>query len=241
MIQVKRIRMEDLLIQVINQHGLLAIFAALGIGILTSLAPCSILTLPLLVGSAMTLSEDLETKAKKRFIYIYSTLFVLGIIISFSILMLLVSKIGIMLSVAPFWAYILAAIATLSVVAYSMGWIGDVDKDAVAKQFLKYRLWGAIIIGLIFGLVSSPCASAPLVAIITIAQESGWLYSYTLVFSFALGHASFLLLAGLSLGFTQSVLSNRWIGHISTLVNWIFRVLLIGIGLYFFYKAYLIF
>jgi len=100
---------------------------------------------------------------------------------------------------------------------------------------------GAIIIGLIFGLVSSPCASAPLVAIITIAQESGWLYSYTLVFSFALGHASFLLLAGLSLGFTQSVLSNRWIGHISTLVNWIFRVLLIGIGLYFFYKAYLIF
>lgn len=155
--------------------------------------------------------------------------------------MLLVSKIGIMLSVAPFWAYLLAGIATLSVVAYSLGWIDGVDKDAVAKRFLKYRLWGAVIIGLIFGLVSSPCASAPLVAIITIAQESGWFYSYLLVLSFALGHASFLLLAGMSLGFAQSVVSNKWIGHISALVNWIFMVMLIGIGIYFFYKAYLIF
>lgn len=231
--------MEELLINSVQNYGLYALMASFGIGVLTSLAPCSILTLPLLVGSAVTLSEDMNQKEKKVFIYKYSALFVLGLVISFSILMFLVSKIGIMLSVAPFWAYLLASIATFVVVAYSLGYLGGLDKDKVAKKFLKFKLSGAVIIGLIFGLVSSPCASAPLVAIITVAQQSGWLYSYALVLLFALGHASLLLGAGISVGFAQSIVSNKLLNSVSKFVNGFFILALVGIGIYFLYQTYL--
>jgi len=212
-----------------------------GIGVLTALAPCSIITLPLLVGSAVTLSSDLDEKQRKIFIYKYSSLFVLGLIVSFSIFMLIVAKIGMMLSVAPFWAYGLASIATFMVVAYALGWIGSVDKSLIAEKFIKYKLFGAVFIGLIFGLVSSPCASAPLVAIISVAEQTGWIYSYLLVLAFAIGHASLLLLAGVSIGFAQSIASNRLLNTISKYINNIFIVMLVVIGIYFIYKTILSF
>lgn len=233
--------LEQMLIEMTSQFGVWAIIASFGIGLLTSLAPCSIITLPLLAGSALGLSGDLSSKQKKVFIYQYSLLFVLGLVISFSLLMLLVSKMGMMLSLAPFWAYLLAALATFTVVAYALGWIQGFDKDKVAQKFLRFKLLGAVIIGLIFGLVSTPCASAPLVAIITIASQSGWVYSYALVLAFALGHGMLLLVAGTSLGFTQSVVSSKKISRMSRVINGFFVVILVGIGVYFLYQTYLVF
>jgi len=89
--------------------------------------------------------------------------------------------------------------------------------------------------------VSTPCASAPLVAIITIASQSGWVYSYALVLAFALGHGMLLLVAGTSLGFTQSVVSSQKIGRVSRFINGFFIVVLVGIGCYFLYQTYLVF
>ncbi len=144
-----------------------------------------------------------------------------------------------MLSAPPFWAYALASISTFIVVAFSLGYIGSFDKQKIANKFLNYKLYGAVIIGIIFGLVSSPCASAPLVAIITVAEQTGWIYSYLLVLSFAIGHASLLLLAGLSVGFTQSIISNKTLNHLSKYINNIFTVMLIIIGFYFAYQTVL--
>lgn len=228
--------MEELLITYLNEYGLIALIGSFLIGVITSLAPCSIVTVPLLVGSAVSLSSDLENK--RRFIYAYSLLFVLGLVISFSILMLLVAKVGIMLSVAPFWAYALAGLATLIVLAYSMGYIKGINKDKVTKKLLKFKLFGAIIIGMIFGLVSSPCASVPLITIITVAEQSGWIYSYFLVLSFAIGHAVLLLFAGVSVGFTQSIVSNKFLTNTSRVLNVLFNVMLFGIAVYFIYESY---
>jgi cytochrome c biogenesis protein CcdA len=233
--------LENILIDLINQYGLLALLASFGVGILTSLAPCSILTLPLLVGSALGLSGKMDPKEKKIFIFWYSALFVLGLVVSFSILMLLVSKMGMMLAVAPFWAYLLAAIAIFVVISYTLGFIGGIDKDKIAKRFLSYKLFGAFIIGIIFGLVSTPCASAPLVAIVSVATVSSWLYSYTLVLAFAFGHGILLLLAGTSLSFTQSVSSNKKIRVISNALNKFFIAVLFVLAFYFLYQSYIVF
>ena len=229
--------MEQFLIHYLEHYGLLAILASFAIGIITALAPCSILTLPLLVGSALGLSQDLGADAKKRFILKYSLLFVLGIIISFSLLMLLVAKVGILLSVAPLWAYALAALATWSVVLYALGVFGSFDKGAIAQKLLRFKLFGALLIGLIFGLVSSPCASAPLVAIITTTEQVGWFYAYILVLAFAFGHSMLLLLAGISLGFAQRIASNKKIAKISTVVNNFFILILALIACYFTYQS----
>jgi len=224
----------------LGAHGLLSVLGALGIGVITAMAPCSIVTLPLLVGSAVALSGDLKTPgAKKRFIVLFSLLFVLGLVVSFSILMLLTAKIGLLLSVAPLWADLLAALASFAVAAYALGWLGGgIDKQRIAEKLLRFRLFGALILGLIFGLVSTPCASAPLVAIITVAESSGWVHAYMLVLSFALGHASLLLAAGVSVGFAEKIAGNRLAGRLSSLVNGFFILMLIGIGIYFLYQSW---
>ena len=224
----------------LGTHGLLSMLGALGIGVITAMAPCSIITLPLLVGSAVALSSDIKTPAKKKkFVILFSSLFVSGLVISFSVLMLITAKIGLLLSVAPVWANLLAAIASFAVAAYAFGWIDSgIDKQKIAQRLLKYRLFGAIILGLIFGIVSTPCASAPLVAIITVAETTGWLHAYFLVLSFAIGHASLLLLAGISVGFAEKIAGNRFAGTISRVVNSAFSFLLLSIGFYFLYRIW---
>lgn len=232
--------MEGFLINAIEAHTTFAIFASFLVGVLTSIAPCSIITLPLLVSSALALSSDIEPKKKKQFILQYSFLFVFGLVVSFSILMLLVSKLGIMLSVAPLWAYILASLSVFLVAFYAMGFFGELDKQKIADKFLPLKLFGAIIIGIIFGLVSTPCATAPLVTIVSVASSSGWIYSYLLVLAFAIGHASLLLLSGISVGFAGGIAKSAILNKLSTWFNRIFIAILLAIGFYFAYKAYLI-
>lgn len=232
---------DSLLIEAMQHYGLIALLSAFGVGVLTSLAPCSIITLPLLVGSAVSLSSHLGAKQKQRFILYFSFLFVSGLVISFSILMLAVAKMGALLSVAPFWAYTLAAAACLLIAAYSAGWLGSVNTAQITSKLLRFRLLGAVVIGMIFGLVSTPCASAPLAAIITIAEKSSWSYSYLLVLLFALGHALLLLLAGVSVSFAQRVADSVWSKRISLAVKWVFSLFLALAGAYFIYEAYTVF
>ncbi|EQB34272.1 hypothetical protein M947_11585 [Sulfurimonas hongkongensis] len=87
--------------------------------------------------------------------------------------------------------------------------------------------------------VSTPCASAPLIAIITVAANSGYIYAYGLILTFALGHSMLLLVAGVSVGFTQSITSNQAIAKASNYINKGFALILIGIGAYFIWQAYL--
>ncbi|WP_345988628.1 cytochrome c biogenesis protein CcdA [Sulfurimonas sp. HSL1-2] len=233
--------LEQSLAELVGHYGFIALVASFGIGVLTSLAPCSIITLPLLIGSVLGLSAEMTPRQKQRFALYYSLLFVTGLVISFSLLMLTVAKAGALLSVAPFWAYALAAMATFLVTAYAMGWLGQIDKALIAGRLLKFKLAGALIIGMIFGLVSTPCASAPLAAIIAVAEQSGWVYSYALVLLFALGHGLLLLAAGISLGFAQRMASSPLLARIANGVNALFILLLAAIAVYLAYQAYLVY
>lgn len=230
--------METILTNLITEYGLLAILASFGIGAITSLAPCSIITLPLLVGAALGLGESVEESKKARFTLLFSSLFVLGLITSFSLLAFAVAKFGVFFSVAPMWAYIAAALVTMLIALQGFGLITIGNKDAIVKKLIRFRLFGAFFIGMIFGLVSTPCASAPLAAIITVASSSGYLYAYAMTLSLALGHGMLLLIAGVSLGFTQKVASNKHLGAISSYMGKFFSAMLVVFALYFAFKAY---
>lgn len=230
--------MEETLINIINNYGVLAILASFAVGAITSLAPCSILTLPLLIGSVFKLSEGMEKKEKIKFTYLFSILFVIGLVLSFSVLAFIVAKFGGFLSVAPAWVYILASIVTFLVALYGLGIFPSVDKTNIVKRLIKFRLFGALLIGGVFGLVSSPCASAPLATIIAVASKSNYVYSYIMIIAFAIGHGLLLLTAGISIGFTEKIIKNKKLGILSNLLNKFFTVVLFLIAIYFFMQAY---
>lgn len=231
--------MQELVITLLESNSLLAFVGAFGAGSITAIAPCSLISVPLLVGSSVALNKDLVGRKKVLYTYAFASLFALGVMVSFSILGFIVAKFGGFFSVAPLWAYTLAGLFSVLIGLYAWGVFGEIDKSNIMAHLIKFRLFGGFLIGVIFGLVSTPCASAPLVAIITVAANSGYIYAYTLILVFALGHSLLLLVAGVSVGFTQSITSNQRLTEFSNYINKSFAILLVLMGLYFFWEAYL--
>ena len=231
--------MEAYILSLLESHSALAFVGAFGAGSITAIAPCSLVSVPLLVGSAVALNKDLEGKKKVFYTYAFATLFALGVMISFSILGFIVAKFGGFFSIAPLWAYLLAATLSILIALYAWGIFGEINKSSIMTYLIRYRLFGGFLIGIIFGLVSTPCASAPLIAIITVAANSGYTYAYALILTFALGHSLLLLAAGISVGFAQSITSNRVLSNISNYINKGFAIMLLVIGCYFAWHAYL--
>jgi cytochrome c biogenesis protein CcdA len=231
--------MEALLTGLLESHGAFVFAGVFGVGALTSLAPCSIISVPLLVGSALGMSSHLSPRERVQFSYIFASLFALGVAVSFSILAYMVAKMGYFFSIAPLEAYIAGGMAAIAIGLYSLGVLPEViDKSRCMSRLVTLRYAGAFLIGMLFGLVSTPCASAPLVAIITIAANAPDWYAYALVLTFALGHSLLLLTAGVSVGFAQNVVSSS---KLAMLTGWMtkgFAIILLGIGIYFFISAY---
>lgn len=185
------------------------------------------------------MSSHLSSKERVRFTYIFASLFVLGVTVSFSILAYMVAKMGYFFSIAPLEAYISGGIAAIAIGLYSLGVLPEViDKSRWMSRLITLRYVGAFLIGMLFGLVSTPCASAPLVAIITVAANAPDWYAYALVLTFALGHSLLLLAAGVSVGFAQVVTSSSKLAFITAWMTKTFSFVLIAIGVYFFTLAY---
>ncbi len=231
--------MQETVLALLESHSLLAFLGAFGAGSITAVAPCSLISVPLLVGSAVAMNKDLEGRKRVLYTYAFATLFALGVMLSFSILGYIVAKFGGFFSIAPMWAYVVAALLSVLIGLYAWGIFGEVNKSSIMAHLIKYRLFGGFLIGIIFGLVSTPCASAPLIAIVTVAANSGYIYAYGLILTFALGHSLLLLAAGVSVGFAQSITSNSTLAKFSTYLNKGFALMLIAFGIYFAYEAYL--
>lgn len=231
--------MQESILALLESNALFAFAGAFGAGSITAVAPCSLVSVPLLVGSSVALNKDLEGRKKVFYTYAFAALFAVGVMISFSILGLIVAKFGGFFSVAPLWAYLLASFFSIMIGLYAWGLFGEINKSSLMMHLIRYRLFGGFLIGVVFGLVSTPCASAPLVTMITVAANSGYLYAYGLILTFALGHSLLLLIAGISVGFAQSITSSSVVANVSNFINRGFALILIGIGLYFAWQAYL--
>jgi len=231
--------MEAFIVHLMESEGWLVFAGAFFSGSITAAAPCSLVAVPLLVGSAVALNKDLKGREKVLYTYAFTALFALGVAVSFSVLGLVVAKFGGFFSVAPLWAYLIAGSMSILIALYALGIVGEVDKSAIVHRLIRYRLFGGFLIGLVFGLVSTPCASAPLFAIMSLAANSGYLYAYGLILTFALGHSLLLLAAGISVGFAQSVTSSKTVAKLSDWLNKTFALVLLGFGAYFYYEAYL--
>ena len=231
--------MPEIITHLLNSNSLLVFLGSFLAGAITAAAPCSLVAVPLLVGSSLALNKDLTGQKKRLYTYAFTALFALGVAISFSILGFMVAKFGAFFSIAPLWAYLVAGIVSIAIALYAFGLLGEIDKSSIIQKLIRYRLFGGLLIGIIFGLVSTPCASAPLFAIVSLAGNSGYLYAYGLILIFALGHSLLLLVAGVSIGFAQTITSSSTMAKISDYLNKGFALILLGFGGYFFYEAYL--
>ncbi|MGC2061813.1 MAG: cytochrome c biogenesis protein CcdA [Thermodesulfovibrionales bacterium] len=210
-----------------NRHGLAFIAVFVG-GLISAVSPCVLAAIPLIIGYVGGYSEGNKKKAA-----IFSLVFVLGLSITFTLLGAAASVMGQFFGFAGRWLYIgLAAIAVL--MGLQLMGIISIPLPFQKTRAVKARgLLGAFLLGMLTGTVSSPCATPVLAVILAYVSTQGdMVYGGSLLFVYAIGHCALIFIAGLSIGFTESMVSSKGIKNFSLYSKRFSGAVLVAAGLY---------
>lgn len=226
--------MENLLNQLsqsLTENPLLAYLGVFFGGIISSSSPCVLATIPLVIGYVGGYSEGNRRKA-----VLYSLVFILGLSFTFTILGAIASLIGGLFgTINQTWYFIIGGVA----IAIGLHLIGIYNLNIptpVNFQSKRRGIVGALVLGVLFGIVSSPCATPVLALILAfVASKGEVIYGTSLLFVYALGHCALIFLAVTAAGFVESFIQSKGITNITEWGKRIGGLIVICVGLYLFY------
>jgi cytochrome c-type biogenesis protein len=208
------------------------VLAFLG-GVVTSLGPCNIATIPLIVGYVGG-SHNL-TRYRS---FSLSVAFALGLALTFMLLGVAAGLVGGLIGASTRWWYYLVAGICFLIGLNLLGVLNinlPVAFDRLRERIGLKGIPGALALGLVSGLVVSQCATPMLAAILTYVMAKGaLLYGAVLLFVYALRRGVPVVLAGT---FTGVMKSFQKLGHWSDVIQKASGVIVIGVGLYFLWIA----
>lgn len=210
-----------------NNHSLafLAVFTG---GLISAASPCVLAAIPLIIGYVGGYSGGDKKKAA-----IYSFVFILGLSITFTVLGAAASVMGQFLSFAGQWLYVSLAVIAVAMGLQLMGVVSIPLPFQKTRQVKSRGLWGAFLLGLLTGTVSSPCATPVLAVILAYVSTQGdIMYGGSLLFAYAVGHCALIFIAGLSVGLTESMVSSKGIKNFSLYSRRFSGAVLVAAGLY---------
>ena len=216
--------------QLIQQSPWLAIVAVFLGGVMTASNPCVLVMIPLMIG--LVAGKQGATSLKKTFVF--SLFFVLGLAVTFTALGLISALMGRLFgNIGRFWKYAVAVVCLVMGVLL----LGAFKFNfALPKSFEKIREGGlgAFLLGLLFGVVSTPCA-VPVLAVLLafVANKGNVVYGGFLLFIYALGHSLLILIAGTSMGAAKKLIESKGLRKTNWALQKIAGVVIILVGTYF--------
>lgn len=165
-----------LLIQTNPWLAPLAVFLG---GALTASNPCVLAMIPLM----MAFVGAYRGTSSARRAFSFSLLFVIGLTITFTLLGFVAALMGRLVGdVGRFWPYLVAAVCLVM----GLHLLGVWNFSLPLPQSVKPKQagpWGAFLLGLLFGVVSTPCATPILaVLLVYIASKGNLAYGGLLLF-----------------------------------------------------------
>ncbi len=212
----------------------MAVLLAFAGGAVTGLNPCTYPTIPVLIG---LIGADADQPSRWRPVALAAT-FVVGLGLTYAILGATFSTVGRALGLSQTtWAYVVAAICLV----FGLSWAGVITLNfRTLMPAADYRpragsFVGALALGLLFGLVASPCATPILAVILSAAAAQGTpLLGAVLLFAYAVGHGLPLLLIGCFAGFATRLRSaGETMATIQKLSGWV----LVAVAFYLIWSA----
>lgn len=222
--------------QYVQTNAWLAMAAVFVGGLLTASNPCVLAMIPLMIGFVAGRREE-GLGAGRAFLY--SLVFVLGLSLTFVGLGILAALAGRMYGdVSGMWKWVVAAVCGL--MGLHLMEVVRVPIPAVTGVQPKTRgLAGALVMGLLFGLVSAPCAAPILIVLLTYIAGSGSSVTYgaVLLLFYSLGHSVLVLLAGTSMGLARSLLESRPVARSTDWMRRFAGAVIVLVGLFFVWSA----
>ena len=212
-----------------------ALIIAFFAGIIASLSPCSLGILPLIIGYVGGYSKS----ANKR-LFIQMIFFSLGLASVLSIIGVACALSGRAFTSIASPAVILVFASIIIILGLNLLGILDIQFPAIVKKMPQNKNNGLVIfpfiIGVLFALAASPCASPILASIMAFAAvSSNILFSAALLFSFAIGQCLIVIIFAM---FTQTVKHISTLAKYSELLMKISGFLLVAAGLFIWYTIF---
>lgn len=182
-----------------NNIWLAPLLALIG-GVLTSLMPCSISTVPLVIGCV----GGGEAKGKRALGL--SLLFALGSSITFITLGVIASAAGLLLEKAEVWMHLVLGLLLIVMALQMWGVIDLIPTGSMMAANRMTGAWGAFAAGLLAGVFAAHCATPMIVALLAIVIDRGRiLFGIVLLLCFSIGHAVLSVIAGTSVGLVRKL------------------------------------
>lgn len=227
--------MEELITNIAGTLGksiwLGPILALVG-GVLTSLMPCSISTVPLVIGCVG------GGEAKGRRAFFLSLLFALGSTITFITLGVIASLAGLLLENAEVWMHLILAVLLILMALQMWGVIELIPSSSLlAGNRLKGSL-GAFVAGLLAGVFSAHCATPVIVALLAVVIDAGRVFfGIILLLFFSIGHAILSVVAGTSVGLVQRITESPKYERIGKIIKIVLGVVILLVALWLLWEA----
>lgn len=218
----------------ISANMWLAPLLALLAGVLTSMTPCALSSIPLIVGYVGGVGEKNTKKA-----FAYSAVFSVGTAVTFVALGVIATSAGrLMGTSSPIWYMILGVLMLLMALQTweVFNFIPSINLTGKSK---KRGFVGAFAAGVLGGIFASPCSTPVLIALLAIVAGNGSLaWGILLMLLYSIGHSTLVMVAGTSVGFVQRISANDRYSKASKVLKIIMGAAILLIGLYMFYLAF---
>ncbi len=211
------------LAEVIKGNVWLAPVAAFIGGLLTAANPCVLAAAPLMVGYV----SGQENRSVGRS-FLLSLTFAIGLTIMFGLIWFGVWSASTLIS-AEYWKYVAAAVCFLMGL-HLLGVLHFSLPVPAGVQPKRKGFVGALLLGLLFGLISLPCAGPVLGALIVVTPVYGMAFGVMLLVAYSIGHCGLVIVGGTSIGFVQRLADSKGWTAGTDILRRIAGVLIIGVG-----------
>ncbi|NLC87464.1 MAG: cytochrome c biogenesis protein CcdA [Clostridiaceae bacterium] len=220
--------------EIIKNNFWIAPIISLLAGILTSFTPCSLSSVPLVIGCVGGTGIDNTKRAFKL-----SVVFAIGMAITFTILGALASILGKFMQSGGSWWYIILGIIMVMMAMQTFEVVTFIKSTNFQTKNTKKGYFGALIAGILGGVFSSPCSTPVLIALLALVANSGnMIWGIFLLLLYSIGHSILVVIAGTSFGTIKKLTQSQKYGKISTILKYVMGTIILLIGFYMFYLGF---
>lgn len=224
----------DSLSLLIVENSWISPLLALLAGVLTSVTPCALSSVPLVIGYVGGTSGN-EPKRAFRL----SLTFALGMALTFTALGTMASLLGKLIGTSGRWWYFVLGVLMVLMALQTWEIFQFIPSTYLTSHNTRKGYAGALIAGILGGIFSSPCATPVLVVLLGLVARSGNVtWGIMLLLCYSIGHSVLVLVAGTSIGFVRKIAVSPQYGRFSSALKIIMGTAILGIALYMFYLSF---
>ena len=190
----------------LHTSPILALLASFIWGILSIiLSPCHLSSIPLIIGFMGG-----QGKIPVRKAFFISMVFAAGILVTISVIGIITGLMGRMLGDVGKYGNYAVAVIFFIVGLYLLDIIQLPWSGPDGIRFKKKGMFGALLLGLVFGAAVGPCTfayMAPMLGVAFKAAVTNFAYSVSLLIAYGIGHCSVIVFAGTSAEMVQHILN----------------------------------